>query len=601
MRRIVFYLAMAMGSTIFTASVQAATSYVDKAGSCGGNTPCYTTIQAAIDASSSGDTIMVYAGTYAEEINIDKALTLLGPNAAVNPNMGTRVAEAVIVPTFSDPVDAGFNGPQIVTLAADGITFKGFTVDGNNPSLTSGVVYNGVDVDAEFGIYGTGDSANPDAIIINNIVKNIGEIGVWIDAGNVGAPKDAVSQIADNKVDNLLGTYGQGIRIDDSAWVSILTNVVTRVRVGIVIENFTGAGTPSTHPPSVIGDNSVTSTRIGIRENLQQAYDPPGFTISNNKVNSYVQSVLPPQVPPADTAYQGIRMESIRGSDFATVSANILEGNRTMLSAAGYTEDDGLYVTNASSQSPNIGFDHNNVRDFIRGVFNEAPVVPTFTCNLFQTNTTGVYLSSDATVGLTANNNNIDGNGFGLENDGPAIVNAQQNWWGAANGPGPVGPGSGDNVSNGVDFSNFLTSPAGCAPTPTPLPEQGTASGTGTIPGHGDSASFTFNVQNTGKKMKPAGSLSYKDSAAQINLTSTSITSVTFNGKRVRFSGAGTIPSSKGKGKPTPVSFSVDATDNGTPGTKDTFLIQISTSYSANGNLLTGNIKVTLSPNDGSE
>ena len=189
--------------------------------------------------------------------------------------------------------------PQIVTLAADGITFNGFTVDGDNPSLTSGVLYNGVDVDAEFGIYGTGNTANPDAIIINNIVKNIGEIGVWIDAGNVGAPKDAVSQIATNKVDNLLGAFGQGIRLDNGAWVSVLSNVVTRVRVGIVIENYTGAGTPSTHPPSVIGDNSVTSFRISIRQNLHQAYDPPGFTISNNMVNSYVQSVLPPEVPPA--------------------------------------------------------------------------------------------------------------------------------------------------------------------------------------------------------------------------------------------------------------------------------------------------------------
>ena len=348
---------MAMGSAILSASVQAATNYVDGAGVCGGNTPCYTTIQTGINASSSGDTIKVYAGTYAEEIDINKALTLLGPNAGINPNMGTRLPEAVIVPDFSDPVDSSFNGPQIVTLDADGITFNGFTVDGHNPNLTSGVVYNGVDIDGEFGIYGTGNSANPDAIITNNIVRNLGEIGVWIDAGNVGAPKDNVSKIADNMVDNLLGTYGQGIRIDDGAWVSILTNVVTRVRVGIVMENFTGAGTPSTHPPSVIGGNNVTSTRIGIRENLQQAYDPPGFTISNNVVNPYVQSVLPSQVPPPDTTYQGIRMESIRGDDFATVSANILEGHNATLSAGGYTEDDGLYVTNASSQSPNISFD----------------------------------------------------------------------------------------------------------------------------------------------------------------------------------------------------------------------------------------------------
>src|SRR3984893_14741838 len=124
-------LMVALGSTIFAVSVQAAsTLYVDGAGACGGNTPCDTTIQAAINASSSGDTIIVFKGTYAEEININKALTLLGPNAGINPNMGTRVAEAVIVPVASGsgPVDPNFGGPQIVTLAADGITFNGFTV-----------------------------------------------------------------------------------------------------------------------------------------------------------------------------------------------------------------------------------------------------------------------------------------------------------------------------------------------------------------------------------------------------------------------------------------------------------------------------------------
>src|ERR1700726_703006 len=105
MQRVFSYLtlAMAFGSTIFAASAQGATRYVDGAGICGGNTPCDTTIQAAINASSTGDTIIVFEGIYAEEITIDKALTLLGPNAGVNPNMGTRVPEAVIVPTFSDP------------------------------------------------------------------------------------------------------------------------------------------------------------------------------------------------------------------------------------------------------------------------------------------------------------------------------------------------------------------------------------------------------------------------------------------------------------------------------------------------------------------
>ena len=38
-------------------------------------------------------------------------------------------------------------------------------------------------------------------------------------------------------------------------------------------------------------------------------------------------------------------------------------------------------------------------------------------------------------------------------------MDATNNWWGAANGPGPVGPGSGDKVSIGVTFKPWLRSP----------------------------------------------------------------------------------------------------------------------------------------------
>jgi parallel beta-helix repeat protein len=439
--------------------------YVDPAGTCGGNSPCYTTIQAAINASTAGDTINAYAGTYAEQIDVNKALTLLGPNAGIDPNTGARVAEAVIIPTASNPLDPGFGGPIVVTISADGVTFKGFTVDGDNPSLTSGVSYNGADVDAEFGIYGT-ETSNPNAVISNNIVRNIGEIATWLNSfGAPGGARTAGSQISNNLVDNCFGAYGQGIRISDDAWVDILNNVVTRVRVGIVIENYSSNVT--THPASVIGNNNISAFRIGIRHNLHYAYTAPGFTISNNTVNPYVQSVRPPQVTAIEspvTAFQGIRVESVQQTVFVTVTGNTLAGNRSALTSAGYTRDEGLMLTNAVNTSPNILFKLNSVTDFIRGAFNETPAVPDFECNNFAGNTTGVYLSSNATNGLIAHNNNITGNGFGMQNDGPAIVNAQGNWWGTANGPGPVGPGSGDKVSTNVDYSNWLTSTSNCPP-----------------------------------------------------------------------------------------------------------------------------------------
>src|SRR5262245_15535280 len=76
--------------------------YVDTGSGCGGNSPCFTAIQAAINAATAGDTIHVSAGTYAEQININKPLSLLGPNANIDPNTATRGAEAIILPTTTD-------------------------------------------------------------------------------------------------------------------------------------------------------------------------------------------------------------------------------------------------------------------------------------------------------------------------------------------------------------------------------------------------------------------------------------------------------------------------------------------------------------------
>ncbi|HWS88074.1 MAG TPA: thrombospondin type 3 repeat-containing protein [Pyrinomonadaceae bacterium] len=47
-----------------------------------------------------------------------------------------------------------------------------------------------------------------------------------------------------------------------------------------------------------------------------------------------------------------------------------------------------------------------------------------------------------------------------------ALVDGECNWWGAPNGPGPVGPGSGALVSPGVDYTPWQTSPGGACVGP---------------------------------------------------------------------------------------------------------------------------------------
>ncbi|MHB0878376.1 MAG: cohesin domain-containing protein [Anaerolineae bacterium] len=123
------------------------TLYVDKAG-CGGLTSCYTTIQAAIDAANSGDTILVLPGVYDEAaagrslyngsgpyqfglfIGITKdGITIQGVDAAGNPV--TDAANTAAVVTTNATNGFGYSG---VFVEADDVTIAGLEIRGNTPA-----------------------------------------------------------------------------------------------------------------------------------------------------------------------------------------------------------------------------------------------------------------------------------------------------------------------------------------------------------------------------------------------------------------------------------------------------------------------------------
>ncbi len=77
----------------------------------------------------------------------------------------------------------------------------------------------------------------------------------------------------------------------------------------------------------------------------------------------------------------------------------------------------------------------------------------------------GLYLSS-STGAITATDGCVVYNSdTAVDNNSTGTLNATDNWWGMADGPSGVGPGSGDSVSANVDYANFKTSPPpGCPP-----------------------------------------------------------------------------------------------------------------------------------------
>jgi len=95
------------------------------------------------------------------------------------------------------------------------------------------------------------------------------------------------------------------------------------------------------------------------------------------------------------------------------------------------------------------------------GYFDNSGLISELSSNIIQNNTTGVLIY-DGTPRL--NSNDFRGNSsYGVYNQGTHIVNAENNWWGDPSGPyhptnNPTG--AGDDVSDNVDFSPYLTTPS---------------------------------------------------------------------------------------------------------------------------------------------
>jgi pectin methylesterase-like acyl-CoA thioesterase len=89
----------------------------------------YDTIQEAVDAASDGDTIVVAAGLYEENVEIDKSLTLKGAQAGVDARNRSG-AETIIEP------DEG-TGIRIITDEDQWVVIDGFTVQNTEHGIAT--------------------------------------------------------------------------------------------------------------------------------------------------------------------------------------------------------------------------------------------------------------------------------------------------------------------------------------------------------------------------------------------------------------------------------------------------------------------------------
>jgi hypothetical protein len=140
-------------------------------------------------------------------------------------------------------------------------------------------------------------------------------------------------------------------------------------------------------------------------------------------------------------------------------SSPAITGNVIADNTADYGGGIGCTMSSSPSISDNA-VTGNTASNSGGGIFcatNSSPIINN--CDISNNNGDGVHCMNNS--GPAINNSDITNNtGYGVRNvDSGVTVDAENNWWGDPSGPAGVGPGSGDEVSDYVDYDPWLTWP----------------------------------------------------------------------------------------------------------------------------------------------
>ena len=193
---------------IVTTSIasEARTIYVDDDGGAD-----YTRIQDAIDAADDGDTIYVYSGTYYENLQIDKSVTLTSEDK------------------HNTIIDGNSIG-NVVGVTVDSVNFNSFTVRNGDIYYAGIHVYDSYDtrisdciVSSNNGI-GIELELTENVLVSNCIISSNEQFGIVI----YGDRQQSSNNIVSNCI---ISNNDEGIFLDDTTSNSIIKNSITDNRI----------------------------------------------------------------------------------------------------------------------------------------------------------------------------------------------------------------------------------------------------------------------------------------------------------------------------------------------------------------------------------
>lgn len=392
----------------------------------------FATIQKAIDESVDGTVISVGAGTYAENLLVNKSVEIAGESQA-----NVTILPALSAPNpCSNSSMCGGAASNVVLVAASDVSIHDLTIDGDNPALTSGVVRGGADLDARNGIIKNTDATYDNLEVYNTTVKNIYLRGIYSTGGSFNFHVNTVTNVLGdyNSIaifawggpgtieQNVVSYANDAISANHSKGIQFLNNTITFSSTGMHTDNSNDAGGVA----DVISGNTIDCTGVSDAYGIFTFVPYVAPTVSNNTITNCAVGLsawgegLPVITQFANNLVTG---DLSAGSVGALVTTNIIY--------YGYRD-------------VSVNFTGNDISGFETGVQFMADA-PSWEPDPFV----------PKTINATFRSNKIYGNTYDIVQDTNGLAyntDLSLNWWGSACGP--------DSVTGDVTYSPWYADEA---------------------------------------------------------------------------------------------------------------------------------------------
>ena len=419
----------------FTALLLSLASYSEAGAAITNQTQSTThnTIQAAVDAATAGDSILLDTGFYlvTQAVTIDKALTISG---------------ALEAATFIHLSNARSDNVFTVNASGASVTLEKMTI--------------------RFGDYGI-MSSNGNVNVLNCTFQLNGYSGVaysnsptagsaattWAanasDGGAIRIANSTSSEIADCT----LISNDSGITLEDCTNGNIHDNSITGSnQSGIHLASSSGTGSQGCASTTVSDNTCSTNKENGIKSIGGLGNTITGNTCADNW-NAGIMVSHPGQIT--------VQTSTLTGNNLYAFSGKGLTGNAGgSIHVTGTTDDAGatwalkLLNNTISSGSTGGAASPTGLNIESAPASSAISVGNSGNGNTFSGVSNGVDILVQANAADTTVRDNSLGSTTGIQNDDTGnTLTATYNWWGDETGPGGAGTGAGKTVSTDVTYS----------------------------------------------------------------------------------------------------------------------------------------------------